>query len=141
MTPRLVVPTIAALAALAGCGGDEPPVPVAVKDACGAGDGKSVVLEGYLRLPEALQISDTAVIRLFAAMGGRGTNVHVEFPIGDGPNQLKDLPAKFSVTSLRVQSADGGTVTINDRVELTAKVSVGDTGCVLREPQVALITG
>lgn len=142
MTPRLTSPVIVLLFALAGCGGGEsPPLSVSVADACGTGDGKTVVVEGFLRLPETLTITDTARIKIFAAARGRGADVEVEFPIGEGPNQLRDVPAKFSVTSLRVQSADGGTVTINDRVELTATVSNDDAGCVLREPQVVLITG
>jgi hypothetical protein len=139
-SPALLV--LVVLGTVNGCGGgDDPPTAVSIRDACGVGDGTSVVVEGYLRLPETLRISDTAVIDLFAATGGRGTPVEVEFPIGDGPNQLRDIPAKFSVTSLRVQTAAGETVTIIDRVAVTAKVEAGDAGCVLTDPQVALAAG
>lgn len=142
MKPHPPLLAAALVAVLAGCAGDEAPVSSSIADACAAGDGKAVVVEGYLRLPESLQITDTATIKLFAARGGRGTSVDVELPIGDGPSQLRDVPARFSVTSLRVQAVGGKTVTINDRVSLTAKVSTDEAGgCVLTEAQVKLASG
>ncbi len=124
--------------AVAGCGGgDDPPAQAALAAACDAGnDGRHVIVEGYLRLPERLRISTTTVIDVFAAPGAGGARQRVEFPIGDQPNQLERPPATYAPTSLRVIAADGAEVTINDRVRLTAQVARDDTGCLMREPQV-----
>ncbi len=135
--------TLVALAAtmtLAACGGDAPPVEVSVLAACAEENAKrTVIVEGYLRLPETISVSDTAVIDLWSLTGGSGDTVSVEFSIGDAPNQLRKPPENFSITSLRVITRGGKEVTIRDRVRLTATPSTGDGACRLTQPDVQLI--
>ncbi len=131
---------IAVAMTLAACGGETPPVEVSVVAACAEENAKrTVIVEGYLRLPETISVSDTAVIDLWSLTGGSGDKVSVEFPIGEAPNQLRKPPANFSVTSLRVTTRGGKEVTIRDRVRLTAKPSTGDGACRLTQPDVQLI--
>lgn len=124
---------------LAGCGGSGDPTPVSVAAACDAANaGDKVTVTGYLRLPASLTLGTTAVIDLFAKRGGEGERVSVEFPVGDGPNELRDLPASYSPTSLRVGTADGE-ATIIDSVAVTAKVSTKEGACVLTGPTVQMV--
>ncbi len=123
-----------------GCGGEDPPRETVIAQACSPDNtGKRVIVEGFLRLPKKLELSDTAVIDLFSLLGGDGDRASVRVPIGDGPNQLRDLPPTYTPTSLRVGidgSTEGEEVTIIDRVRLTAKVEDVDGACVLTDPVV-----
>ena len=123
---------------MAGCGGDDPPAPVAVETACTLGDGTRVIVEGFLRLPDSVRQSDRAVIDLFTRRGGGGDRVSVEFVLGNGPNQMERLPAAFSATSLRVRGDGGSVATLNDSVTIEASVSGPSTDCVLRDPKVTV---
>jgi hypothetical protein len=96
-------------------------------------------VEGYLRLPDEISVSDTAVIDLWSLNGALGDRLKVRLPIGEAANQMERPPANFSVTSLRVVAQDGTSeATIRDRVRLTGKV--GDEECLLEEPTVEIVS-
>lgn len=139
---RLLVALVAAGAVVAGCGGEDPPRQEVIATVCdGTLTGKRVIVDGFLRLPKKLALSDTAVIDMYSLLGGDGDRVPVRITIGDGPNQLRDLPPTYTPTSLRVgldASKEGDEVTIIDRVRVTAKVGDVDGACTLTDPVVTL---
>ncbi len=124
--------------AVAGCGGESDPQRVSVVDACTPDNhGDRVVVEGFLRLPETLALSDTTVIDLFSLMGGDGDRVPVRLGVGDGPNELRDLPSTYSASSLRVGVVNAEqTVSIIDRVVVTATATEEDGACLLTDPTI-----
>lgn len=127
------------LAGVSACGSqDSPPTPVAVELACGAGDGARVQVEGFLRLPDRLAMTDRATINLFTRREGEGDRVAIEFVLGTGPNQLEPLEEGFTPTSLRVRGNGGTLATIADVVTVNATVSGKDPNCVLRDPVVSV---
>lgn len=125
----------------AGCGGSDAPTPVGVAAACGSDDNARIQVEGFLRLPERIALTDRAVIDLFTKRGGDGERVSVEFPLGTQPNQLERPEEGFTVTSLRVQDSAGTVVTLNDRVTLVGTVDRQGETCVVRDPVVTAVPG
>lgn len=132
-----VVGAICALTLVsAGCGGDSTPELVSVADSCKPEhQGDRVIVEGFLRLPEKLELSDAAVIEFYSLMGGDGDSVPIRLEIGDGPNQLRDLPSTYTASSLRVGvENDDRTVSIIDRVRVTADSTAENGTCLLTDP-------
>lgn len=130
------VAAVGLMGAVSACGGESEPTPVSVVDSCAPEHhGDQVIVKGFLRLPEKLELSDTAVIDLFSLMQGDGDSVAVRVPIGEGPSQLRDLPSEYSASSLRVGvENDDRTVSIIDRVVVTAKAEAEGDTCVLTDP-------
>jgi hypothetical protein len=102
-------------------------------------NGKTVDVEGYLRLPERISVTDRVVIDLFSRRGGEGDRASVEFVLGTGPNQLERPEADFTVTSLRARTRRGKVVTLNDRVAVTGKVSLAAETCLVRVVEVRIV--
>ncbi len=135
---RVALVGLGVVAVLSGCGGgDAPPRAVAVSAVCGPGEGR-VEVQGFLRLPDRISLTDRAVIDLYSERGGEGDRAQVEFVVGDGPNQLQRPEPGYTPTSMRVQSAEGIAATLNDRVVLVAAAARDGAACVLREPVVML---
>ena len=124
----------------AGCGGGEgAPRPIAVTTVCAVPNNSRVQVQGYLRLPTRISLTDRAVIDLFTRRGGAGARASVEFLLGTSPNQLERLEAGFTPTSLRVRGSDGRVATLNDRVVVVAKVKRSGDTCVLGDPTVTVV--
>ena len=115
------------------------PKPVAVKSACALKNGARVQVQGYLRLPTRIRLTDRAVIDLFTRRGGRGDRTSVELILGTDPNQLERLQAGFTPTSLRVRGNDGTVATLNDNVVVVATVRRAGETCVLADPTVTVV--
>lgn len=141
LRPRVLLVGVAALLGAPGCGGgDGPPRQVAVEAVCGLDDGARVEVQGYLRLPEKISLTDRAVIDLFTRRGGAGDRASVNLVLGTGPNQLERPEAGFTPTSLRVRGGDGTVATLNDRVVVVAKVTRADGSCVLGDATLRVVT-
>jgi len=124
----------------AGCGGGEPaPEPVVVKTACALKNGSRVQVQGYLRLPARISLTDRAVIDLFTRRGGTGDRASVELLLGTEPNQLERLEAGFTPTSLRVRGSDGTVATLIDQVVVVATVKRAGGTCVLADSTVTVV--
>ena len=140
MKSALLLVLVVALCGTGCGGGDEPPRQVAVETVCALKDGSRVEVQGYLRLPERISLTDRAVIDLFTRRGGAGDRASVELVLGTAANQLERLEAGFTPTSLRVRGRDGTVATLNDRVVVEAKATrEGDT-CVLKDAIVTVVT-
>jgi hypothetical protein len=123
-----------------GCGGGESvPKAVAVKSACALKSGSRVQVQGFLRLPGRISLTDRAVIDLFTKRGGHGDRASVELLLGTDPNQLERLEAGFTPTSLRVRGRDGTVATLIDRVVVVATVKRAHDTCVLADPTVTVV--
>lgn len=110
-----------------------------VKTACALKNGSRVQVQGYLRLPARISLTDRAVIDLFTRRGGTGDRASVELLLGTEPNQLERLEAGFTPTSLRVRGSDGTVATLIDQVVVVATVKRAGGTCVLADSTVTVV--
>jgi len=141
--------------ALAACS-DGPPTPGeprafgAVCDK--ANDGQRVAVQGYLQLPESLEVvtygdgskkqAQSVVLRMFETDRFQGNQIGVNLNVGTGPNTMDDIPGEYIFTDsdLKVHLADGQTSTYGQRVNVSGKVYFPSDGtefsCGLTNPLV-----
>jgi hypothetical protein len=96
-------------------------------------DGHRVAVEGYLRLPDQIQVYKSSsgsveekivVVRLFQSTSFQGTPIGVNIDFGTGPNTMADIPGEYIFTDddLQVHRADGQTAGYGDRVKISGTV-------------------
>jgi len=141
--------------ALAACS-DPPPTPGeprAFSTVCDkANDGQRVAVDGYLQLPDQLEVTTHSdgskeqaqriVVRMFETNQFSGAQIAVDLNVGSGPNTMQDIPGEYIFTDsdLKVHLADGQTAAYGQRVNVSGKVyfpsSGGDFTCGLSNPLV-----
>ncbi|MBV9582938.1 MAG: hypothetical protein JO057_30505 [Chloroflexi bacterium] len=98
-----------------------------------ANDGHRVAVEGYLRLPDQIEVfksrsgsvdEEIVVVRLFQSKKFDGTPVGVNFDFGTGPNTMDQIPGEyvFSDSDLKVHRADGEIAGFGDPVKISGTV-------------------
>jgi hypothetical protein len=98
-----------------------------------ANDGHRVAVDGYLRLPDQIQVFKSSsgsveekivVVRLFQSNAFEGTPIGVNIDFGSGPNTMADIPGEYIFTDddLQVHRADGQTASYGDRVKISGTV-------------------
>ncbi len=98
-----------------------------------ANDGHRVAVEGYLRLPDQIQVYKSrsgsvdekiVVVRLFQSTQFQGTPIGVNIDFGTGPNTMADIPGEYIFTDndLQVHRADGQTAGYGDKVKISGTV-------------------
>jgi hypothetical protein len=96
-------------------------------------DGKRVAVEGYMRLPETIdvvtnqrtgkQLAQILVVRLFKSGTYAGTPIGVDFDFGKDANQMDELPRPaYSDSDLKVHLANGSTASYGQRVKISGTV-------------------
>jgi hypothetical protein len=125
-----------AAVALVACS-EGPPTPGEPRDfssVCDkANDGHRVAVEGYLRLPDQIQVYKSSsgsvdekivVVRLFESGKFQGTPIGVNIDFGTGPNTMADIPGEYIFTDddLQVHRADGQTAGYGDKVKISGTV-------------------
>ena len=125
-----------AAVALVACS-EGPPTPGEPRDfssVCDkANDGHRVAVEGYLRLPDQIQVYKSSsgsvdekivVVRLFESGNFQGTRIGVNIDFGTGPNTMADIPGEYIFTDddLQVHRADGQTAGYGDKVKISGTV-------------------
>jgi hypothetical protein len=152
-----------AVLALAACAG--PPTvgePRDFANVCDkANDGHRVAVEGYMRLPETIDVVkpprtggdglEILVVRLFQTPNFSGTPIGVDIDFGSEPNTMDEIPngaRGFTDADLKVHAANGQTVTYGQRVKISGTVyfplgglSDVDFTCGLSNPLVEPVTG
>ncbi|MBN1618763.1 hypothetical protein JW887_05495 [Candidatus Dojkabacteria bacterium] len=94
---------------------------VALSDVCSEDyDGKKVVLEGYVKLSDYVYCDSACELALYSRPNERGENyVTALVDIGDGSNQMDDLPSDFYIDDLVIRDNDGNEIGHNNYVKVT----------------------
>ena len=124
-----------------GCG-ETKPITVEIKDVCSQTTGTNVSIQGYLSLPEMLEVTKFT-------RGGQGSSMNYKLFLmtkqdatGDAvpvilsatgisePNKIKTLPDKHNWSDLVAYTEDGKTSVAGNLVKLTGTVKPNDkSGC------------
>lgn len=88
-------------------------------------DGKEVMVEGFLQLPNMMYTSgNKAQVDFHARPYQRhGQKVIVNIPMGSCKNCMAKLGEKYSLNDLKIKADDGTEVLANQRVRLTGRLS------------------
>jgi len=89
-------------------------------------NGQTVILEGYPGvLHSAVSNKGTQSFAILSTSAGTTDSaqqsVPAEAPVGTGPNQVEQLPEKYTTKDLKVHCADGTVVGTKDKVRIEAK--------------------
>ena len=106
---------------LVACGESGPPtrgVPIAFQSVCEkANEGKRVMVEGYLSLPESYHTNDlTVMLRMRPSIAWEETPLGVSAKLGDDADQLEKPPNHYQRSDLKLHLADGKVAGYNDKV-------------------------
>jgi hypothetical protein len=103
-------------------------------------DGLDLATEGYLRLPDTLEGTDTVILRLYQDHTFTGIPIGVSVRFGDGPDQVTKIDSAFSDQALQVHLADGRMIPFGSKVRVSGRVYfpvVGqDFECALDRPYI-----
>lgn len=120
---------------------------VAVADVCRESNDTPVRVAGYFRLPQvsdwvANGDGDAGEYKLIFAERLTGGGSFVKTTIsGTGsnePNRIAALPASYTYDDLRINTSSGKTVSPDERVFVTGRISKDPTLCVLRVEKVEI---
>lgn len=114
------------------------PVAVEVKDACSQAVGSSVIVQGYISLPERIETIQLTRKGAIEAVGlqlfvmtktdASGDSVRTTFWTSDKgePNKIKPLTKGYTWNDLLVYTDDGKTIGPGKLVKVTGKVEADD---------------
>ena len=113
----------------------------AFADACDKpNEGLQIAVEGYLRLPDTLDSTDSVVLRLYPDLSFSGTPIGVTMKFGDSPNEARSITSSFRDDDLKVRLADGKVVPFGTKVRVSGKmyfpIVPQDFKCGLENPYV-----
>lgn len=94
------------------------------------GDRKLVEIEGYVQLSVISNFSEKGQTVSFYGRKNQmeGKDYYTTMPIGDGKNQMKQLPLKYKSSDVQMKDDEGNTVLANERVKLTGYLyAIGET--------------
>ena len=127
------------LAFVAACGSQANST--SVTDVCRFSDKSSVRVEGYLRLPIAVDVvvrepvkTEEHLLIIVENINGTGAFVttSVSTTKNNEPNKIAALPMSYTYDDLHIYSNSGKQITADDRVNVTGEVSKSENGCVLK---------
>jgi len=134
--------------AFAACAGAEKKPPTAGElknfaEVCDqANEGKRVAVEGFLRLPDKVNLKTGPVLRLYPTTEFAGKPVGVSTEIGSGPNQVAVLPKEFADKDLKVKTANGQVAGFGTKIRVAGDMYYPVVGqefpCALSNPLVEL---
>ncbi len=144
MRPWILLLILAGLSlGLAGCvhAPAAPGTPQPFLSACDASnEGQLIAVEGYLRLPPALDSSKSVMLRLYPDPSFQGRPVGVQMRFGDGPNEAQKISSSYHDNDLKVHLADGQAIPFGKRVRVSGRVffplQPQDYACALQGPYV-----
>lgn len=105
--------------------GSKPPVPIKVNDAGNAElDGKTVIVEGYMRLPTYTMGGGNFVLQ--PRLASRGMSIDVFPNHGKEKNEMEFLPAEYTNDDLKVHTDNGELLTRKDYVRITGEYAYNE---------------
>lgn len=117
---------------LSACGPSEPPVEVQASELCNEKwEDKTIITYGRLYLPEEMMFINSYPLILDAP--GDNQIPYVSIYIGNGKNEMKELPENYTDEDVAILADDGTTViTVGDSVRITGEMmSTAATNCQL----------
>lgn len=117
---------------LTACGSSEPPVEVQAAELCNEKwEDKMVITYGRIYLPDEMLVMGSYPMILDAP--GDGKIPYISVYIGDGKNEMKELPENYTDEDVAILADDGTTViTVGDSVRITGEMlSTAATNCQL----------
>jgi len=99
-----------------------------------ANDGKRVSIEGYLTTPTtSYQTSNSAQLDFIERPNefSSAFNFILSVNVGDGKNEMKTLPDKYTSADIIVTGKNGEKIGAGDRVRITGKLNVSSDYCSL----------
>lgn len=126
-----------------GCG-ESKPIAVEIKDVCSQPTGTNVTIQGYLSLPQMLEVTKytrngqgvSMNYKLFLMTKQEATGDAVAVILSatgfSEPNKIKTLPERYSWNDLVAYTDDGKTSVAGNLVKLTGKINPNEkNGCQL----------
>ena len=131
-------------ACLCACGAPAVPAPgtpQAFAFACTKpNEGQLIAVEGYLRLPAALDSTKSVMLRLYPDPSLKGRPIGVEMPFGDGANEARRINSSYRDNDLKVRLANGTVVPFGTRVRVSGRMYIPvqpqTYECALQDPYV-----
>ena len=121
---------------LVACAPAEPPPVVTIAEACAVeNDGMPASVEGFFQVDFMVFCTDSCTVG-FADTPGGESPLSPDIKIGTGANEIRELPDDFTEADFVVTTQDGKTVGLNDRVQLSGRMSVGTDVCLMYVDQV-----
>lgn len=114
------------------------PIPVEVKDVCSQPEGTSIIIQGYISLPQVIDTIQMTRKGRIEAVGlqlflmtkadATGDSVKTTFWTSDKsePNKIKPLPKGYTWNDLLVYTDDGKTIGPGKVVKITGEVKPND---------------
>jgi hypothetical protein len=118
-----------------------PGTPQAFAFACARpNEGHRIAVEGYLRLPRALDNTNSVTLRLHPDPSFKGKPIGVPMLFGDGADRVHKISSSYHDNDLKVYLADGSAVPFGTRVRVSGRmyfpVVPQDFECALQNPYV-----
>ena len=107
---------ISALLVLTACGGPKEYVPYSMTDLCATSSRADVIVEGDLRLGDVIVSENKYRIVLAETYDQPKPFLAIGVEIGDGNNQMAQIPDNFKLEDVKILTDDGQVVTDGDRV-------------------------
>jgi hypothetical protein len=126
----------AGLALLAACSPAEPPPLVSIAEACTVeNDGKPASVAGFFQTDFMVFCTDSCTVG-FADTPDGESPLSPDIKIGTGANQMRELPDDFTAADFQVGAQDGTTLGLNDRVQISGRMSVAPNVCLMYVDQI-----
>lgn len=133
----LLLALLVALGVLAACGPGEPPPLVSISQACAIeNDGKPASVVGYFQLRSMVFCTDSCTIDFAETPDGEASALAPDIKVGAGNNQMRELPDDFLDADFQVAAQDGTVLTLDDRVQISGRMSVAQDVCLMYVDQV-----
>ncbi len=122
---------------LAACGPGEPPPLVSIAQACAIeNDGKPASVVGYFQLSSMVFCTDSCTVDFAETLNGEASPLSPDLKVGTGSNQMRELPDNFLEADFQVSAQDGTVLGLDDRVQLSGRMSVAQDVCLMYVDQV-----
>lgn len=121
---------------LVACGPPSLGEEVAIDDLCKPANNEKRVSvsgyfssEGFLTLCTTQGTKKTCSFSLRKSADQKEPAVTIHLVIGDGENQMKDLPEEFKPSDIQIKAVDGKVVGENGHIKVTGKALIGEGSC------------
>lgn len=119
------------LLTLSACGSAEPPPAVSIAEACAPeNDGQPATVNGYFQLDFMVFCTDSCLLD-FAETPDGESPLSPDIQVGNGRNQMRELPDDFQDSDFQLTTQDGATLGLSDQVQLSGEMSIAENVCLM----------
>jgi hypothetical protein len=129
--------------ALAGC--SQIATPIAFGDVCDPGhDHQRISTVGYFDVGVTVFCSDTGGDYHcgldFVGTPGSANVFTADILEGDRPNQMAQVPEEYSAADIRLKTADGTVIGVEQKVRITGEMLIGEGVCLMSVDKIEALT-